>query len=42
MDINAILEPILAILTSLLGEAGVDTLMGYIGAAIEFIMGLLG
>lgn len=42
MDINAILEPILAFLVSLIGEDGIDIVMEYVGKAIEFIMGLLG
>jgi hypothetical protein len=42
MDINAILEPIVAFLTSVIGEDGLDVVTGYIGQIIEFVMDLIG
>ena len=40
MDLNAILEPILAILMATVGEEGIAVIMGYLATVIEFVLGL--
>lgn len=40
MNLDAILQPILDVLMLLVGEEGIEVIMGYVATVIEFVLGL--
>ena len=40
MNLDAILQPILDVLMLLVGEEGIEVIMGYVATVIEFVLGI--